>query len=234
MTNRDVRVLTCPQCGATVKISASKCEYCQAEFIVTSLASLDKFDKAGTNKYVNHYKQLLKDNPDNGELNCAMGICYLDLGLYDLAIKYFAKAVEEMPDNADSYYYYALALLKGKRPKILTLAEIREIEEYLNAAIKIDDTKSKYYYLWALIKYDFYKCNGLAMKAPTFEELLGEAKNRPYDDTEIKNMLTRIQIGDRDLLNLVTNREVGILTCPQCGAPVEGSDGKCKYCQGAM
>jgi len=136
-----------------------------------------------------------------------MGICYLDLGLHDLAIKYFAKAVEDMPDNADSYYYYALALLKGKRPKMLTLAEIRRIEEYLGAAIKIDDTKSKYYYLLALIKQDFYNYNGLAIKTPTVEELMNEAGSRPYDGTEIRKMLDRIQIGDQNLVSLVTNRD---------------------------
>ena len=205
--NEGIKVLICPQCGAPVKMRSNKCEYCEAEFLITSLAYMDKFDKAAINKYVNHYKQLLRDNPDDGELNCAMGICYLDLGLYDLAIKYFAKAVEEMPDNGDSYYYYALALLRGKRPKISTLAEIRKIEENLNAAIKIDDTKSEYYYLWALIKHDFYTCNGLAVKAPTVEDLIGEARSRPYDDTEIRKMLQRIQIGDQDLMTSVTNRE---------------------------
>lgn len=234
MTNRDVRVPTCPQCGAPVKVSAGRCEYCQAEFIVTSLSSLDGFDKAGTDKYVNHYKQLLRDNPDDGELNYAMGICYLDLGLCDLAIRYFAKAVEGMPDNADAYYYYALAQLKGKRPKVLTLAEIRKIEEYLSAAIKIDDARSKYYYLWALIKHDFYRCNGLTMKPPSVEALIDEGKRKPYDDAEIKKMLDRIQIGDGDLVSLVRNGNVGALTCPQCRAPAEGGAGKCPYCGGVI
>jgi tetratricopeptide (TPR) repeat protein len=207
MTDKIINVLTCPQCGAPVKINAGRCEYCEAEFLVTSLDYLDKFDRTGINKYVNYYKQLLKDTPDDGEVNCAMGICYLDLGLYDLATKYFTKAVEEKPDSGDTYYYYALSLLKGKRPKLLTLAEIRKVEEYLNAAIQIDDSKSKYYYLWALIKHDFYKCNGLAINSPSIEELLSEAKSRPYEDIEIKKMLQRVPIGDQQLMSLVISPE---------------------------
>jgi len=199
----NIKVETCPQCGAPVKLGVNKCEYCGAEFLVTSLAYLDKFDKAGINKYINHFKQLLKDNPDDGELNCAMGICYLDLRLYDLASKYFAKAIEQIPDYGDAYYYYALALFKGRRPKILTLTEIRKIEEYLNAAIQIDNTKSKYYYLWALIKHDFYIKNGLKVNPPIFEELISQTDNKTYEQTEIEKMLQRVPINDQELINLV-------------------------------
>jgi len=199
----NLKVESCPQCGAPIKLGLSKCEYCEAEFLVTSLAYLDKFDRTGINKYINHYKQLLKENPDDGELNCAMGICYLDLGLYDLATKYFAKAVEQIPDYGDSYYYYALALLKGKRPKVLSLTEIKNIEAYLNAALQIDNSKSRYYYLWALIKHDFYIKNGLRLNPPTFEDLIGEANVRPYEKKEIEKVLQRVPINDQYLINLL-------------------------------
>jgi len=73
----------------------------------------------------------------------------------------------------------------------------------LNAAIQIDNTKSKYYYLWALIKYDFYVKNGLKANPPTFEELISQAKSKLYEDTEIKKMLQLIPINDYYLINLV-------------------------------
>ena len=201
--NGNIKVETCPQCGAPVKLSVNKCEYCEAEFIVISLAYLDKFDKTGINKYINHYKQLLKDNPENGELNLAMGICYLDLGVYDLATKFFSKAIEQIPDYGDAYYYYALALIKGRKPKVLTLKEVKKIEEYVNAAIQIDNTKSKYYYLWALIKYDFYIKNGLKMRPPTLEELIEESNSKEYDRQEIDKMLQRIPVKDEEILNII-------------------------------
>jgi len=201
--NANIKVETCPQCGAPAKLSAGRCEYCEAEFLVTSLAYLDRFDKAGINKYINHYKQLLESSPGNGELNCAMGICYLDLGLYDLASKYFAKAIDQIPDYGDAYYYRALALLKGKRPRVLTLKEIKEAEDYLSAAIQIDDSKSRYYYLWALLKHDYYIKNGLRVSPPTFEELIGEANSKPYDKSDIEKMLQRVPINDQYLLDIV-------------------------------
>lgn len=199
----DIKVLQCPQCGATAKLNINKCEYCGSEFIVTNLAYLDKFDKTGINKYINHYKQLLKVTPDNGEYNCAMGICYLDLKLFDLATKYFAIAIEQMPDNSDAYYYYAIALLKGRRPKILTLKEIEKIESYLSAATQIDSNKSKYFYLLALIKYDFYIANGLRINPPTFEELISEGNSKPFEKQENEKMLQRVPVGDTQILSLL-------------------------------
>ncbi|MEM2144420.1 MAG: tetratricopeptide repeat protein [Candidatus Jordarchaeaceae archaeon] len=199
----NIKVNTCPQCGAPLKLGSNKCEYCEAEFLVSSLIYLKKFDQTGINKYINHYKQLLKDEPNNGEINCAMGICYLELGLYDLAIKYFSVAVEQIPNYADAYYYYALALLKGKRPKVLTLTEIKKIEDYLKAAIQIDDTKSKYYFLWALIKHDFYIKNGLRVNPPTFEELITQGNCKQYEKDEIDKMLQLVPTNDSELVSLI-------------------------------
>jgi len=201
--SENIKVETCPQCGAPVKLGVKKCEYCEAEFIVTSLAYLEKFDKTGINKYINHYKQSLKDNPENGELNLAMGICYFDLGLYDLATKFFSKAIEQLPDYGDAYYYYALALIKGRKPKVLTLTEVKKIEEHLNAAIQIDNSRAKYYYLWALIKYDFYMKNGLRISPPGIEELIEEGNAKEYDRQEIDKMLQRVPVNDEELLSVI-------------------------------
>ncbi len=132
-----------------------------------------------------------------------MGICYLDLKLYDLATKYFVIAIEQMPDNSDAYYYYAIALLKGRRPKILTLKEIEKIESYLGAAMQIDSNKSKNYYLLAIIKYDFYVANGLRVNPPTFEELIREGNSKPFEKKEVEKMLQRVPVGDAQILSLL-------------------------------
>lgn len=196
-------VQNCPQCGAPTRLDMKKCEYCEVEFLITSLSYLDRFDKTGITKYINHFKTQLNKDPENGELHQAMGICYLDLGSYDYAIKFFSKSVELMPECADAYYYYALALLKGKRPGLLTLTEIKNIEGLLNTAIQMNRDRSIYYYCWALIKYDFYLKNGLKVKPPTIEELIREARSKTYEKDEVKKMLQRIPIPDKEILNII-------------------------------
>ncbi|MSU62993.1 MAG: hypothetical protein EXS31_11470 [Pedosphaera sp.] len=202
--SESIKVETCPQCGAPAARSANKCAYCEAEFIVTSIASLDGFDKTAINRYISHYKDRLKGEPDNSEINLAMGICYLDLGLYDLAAKFFSKAIEVVPDRADGYYYHALAAIKGRKPKLLTFPEVKKVEEYLNAAIQIDGSKATYYYLWLIIKHEFYVKNGLKINPPTVEDLIAQGSCRNYDKQEIAKMISRVPVTDEELLSVIT------------------------------
>ena len=201
--NAGIKVEVCPQCGAPAALIASKCGYCEAEFIITSIASLDRFDRTGINKYISHYKSLLKNEPDSGELNLAMGICNLDLGLYDLAAKFFAKAIEAMPDRAEGYYYYSIVIVRGRKPKLLTLSEVKKIEEYLQAAIQIDANKAKYHYFWLIIKHEFYTKNGLKINPPTISDLIEQGKSAQYDEQEIAKMMTRVPVTDTELLSII-------------------------------
>lgn len=167
------------------------------------MSSLDCFDKTGINKYISHYKSLLKEEPDSGELNLAMGICNLDLGLYDLATKYFERAIEAVPDSADGYYYYSIAVVKGRKPKLLTLSEVKKIEEYLQAAIQIDSSKAKYHYFWLIIKREFYAKNGLRINPPSMSDLTEGGNAGQYDRQEIEKMIARVPVTDPDLLSVI-------------------------------
>ena len=203
-TSGNLKVETCPQCGAPAQLSLRRCGYCEAEFIVTSLASLDRLDKAGIQKYVSHYRKKLADEPESGELHLAMGICYLDLGLHDLAAKAFAKSVEDQPENADNYYYHALAIIKGRKLKLLTLNEVKEIEALLSAAVQLDPTKGVYHHLLLAVKYEFYLKNGLKLPPPSLDEILNEIQSCDYDAEEIARLLKRVPINDEQLLKILT------------------------------
>ena len=128
----------CPQCGAPASARPKKCEYCEAEFVVTSLASLGSFGKAGLQKYVAHYNEGLKAEPDNADIHQAKGICFLELGMFDFAAKSLDRAIELNPENPDTYYYRAVALVKGRKPRLLSLNEIKAVDENLAAAATIE------------------------------------------------------------------------------------------------
>ena len=191
-----MNVTACPQCGAPSSPQDRSCSFCKAPFTVRSILTLDKFGKPTIDKYVAHFKDLQKANPDDGDANFALGLCYLQLKLFPLAIKCLERSVELMPDVPDVYYYLAIAYLKGRRPRMLTLGEIRRIEELVNTATQLDDTRAKYDILSAMLKFDYYRVNGLRIPPPTDDDLLEQAKQKPADAGEINLLIQYVPIKD--------------------------------------
>ena len=189
-----ITVDECPTCGAPAAPSARRCSHCKAEFFVKNLAYVGSLEKAAVQKYITFYKGLLRTNGDDGEAVLALGLCYLDLGLHDLAIKQIDKAIEEMPQQADVYYYSAISLFKGRKPRILSLSEVKKIESLLEAACQLDDGEAKYYYLRALVKYEYYLKNGMRVVGPGWEELLAEARARAPTGAELVKLIERVPV----------------------------------------
>jgi tetratricopeptide (TPR) repeat protein len=199
-----VKILQCNGCGANLSPDNTTCIYCQSENIVVSDNHPLNVDEKQAKKIANYFKAQVKDNPTDGEALFALGMFYLNLKLYDLAIKNFESAITQLPDEADVYYYYALSLIQGKRPKSLGLQQVRKIEEYLNTAIQLDD-KAKYYYLAAIINYDFYAGNGMKIPQPDYHSLLAEAKTTDKEPAEIEVMLKNVIVRDENLLSIINN-----------------------------
>lgn len=195
----NVSVINCPQCGAPASGSSKQCEFCESHFIVQSLSYLAKFDKQKINKYVSCYKDNLKQDPGNTVLATSIGLCYLDLGVYDLAQKYLLNAVENDPESSTAYFYYSLSLCKGKKPKLLTLTEVKKIEEYLNAAIMLNDSEASYYYFLLALRHEFYLKNGIKMPSPDVNEIIGILNRLPIDQDEIVKLNEKLVISEGSL-----------------------------------
>jgi len=198
-----LQVEECPQCGAPASPSDKQCRFCKSEFFVTSLSYVGSFDKGAIDKYINYYKGLTKAAPENGEAFFSLGLCYLQLKLFPLAQKNLEKAIELIPEYSDVYYYYALSLIKGRRVKIITSNEIKSIEQYLETAIQLDQNKAKYYYLSAIIKYDFYRMNGLIVPPPDADELIMEAKQKAQEPEEVQRLLDAVILRDEKFISSI-------------------------------
>ncbi|MDX9799184.1 MAG: hypothetical protein RBT05_10040 [Bacteroidales bacterium] len=199
-----VKILQCNGCGANLSPDNTTCIYCQSENIVVSDNHPLNVEEKQAKKIANYFKTQVRETPTDGEALFALGMFYLNLKLYDLAIKNFESAITQLPDEADVYYYYALSLIQGKRPKSLGLQQVRKIEEYLNTAIQLDD-KAKYYYLAAIINYDFYAANGMKIPKPDYNSLLDEAKTAEKEPAEIEVMLKNVIVRDENLLSIISN-----------------------------
>lgn len=171
----------------------------------TSFFMLGRLEINEIRKIMNNYKTATLNNPEDGDACYSLALCYLQMKLYDLAIKSFKRSFELMPDFADGYYYYSLSLIRGRRPKTLSLNEVRNIEKHINAAIQLDKNQAKYYLLAAILRFDYYLSNGLPALSPSYEELLQSAneKDKEYDPWEIERLVDSIILRDNDLISVI-------------------------------
>lgn len=194
----EVVELECPGCAAAITTATKTCPQCFRPIVITTFNSISGLSPMDLNKQANTYRKAMTGHPDDDELNMSIAFCYLKLKLYDKAIPCFEKALEENFDNSEAYFYAAIALLKGQKAFMTPRPIIDKIEEYLNAAIMIEP-KGIYYYFLAYIKYDhhhrkFYKTT------PNYEELLAQAANNGYSETDVQNLYELLGVSRPDVL----------------------------------
>ena len=165
--------ITCPGCGAPQSPENRICEYCGRPVEITSFSAMDGMSLPVLNKYAASYRNTLAADPENTAAGISLGMCCLKLRLYDKAVSAFEKAMESEFDNADLYFYAAIALLNGTKPFLVPRKTIDKAESYINAAIMIEP-KAVYYLLWAYIRYDHHDRKSYVMH-PDHAELLRSA-----------------------------------------------------------
>jgi tetratricopeptide (TPR) repeat protein len=168
-----------------------------------TLADLDGVDPATKTAIRQRYEQIVRDHPEQAQYHFALGLSYLDQGLYDLATASLQRALGKTTHEADILYYLALALIGGRRPRTLMLSTIRQIESYLTAAIRLENRKSHYKLLLAAVKSDYYASNGLRIHPPTVDQLLSEAGQGEILSREIGLMLLHLPLPEGGLLHAI-------------------------------
>ncbi len=180
--------MTCPGCGARVQIDQKNCEWCHAPIIISSMSDIFSMSAQNISKYQQSYETNLTENFDNAELNNSLGFCYLKLGFYDRALEKFDKAIEENVNNSETYLYSAVCVLAGRKPFITPRPDIDKIENYIDAALMIEE-KGLYRYFQAYIKYDFFK-RKFFKSSPNWEECLSKAKADGVSDVDINQLFS--------------------------------------------
>jgi len=163
---------------------------------VISLSYLEKFEKPAVQKYITAYAQTLKANPEDRDALLAIGLCYLKLGLFDLAEKFNRQLIDAHPADPVGYFYRGICLLKGKRPRIASLPVIREAEQLIGTAVELDPSNGRYEVLLASIRHDYYVLNGMRVPIPTPEELVSAAKSKYIDKPEVAHIVSLIGVGN--------------------------------------
>lgn len=178
--------LKCTGCGARVQINQKECEYCHSPIIVSSMSDLFSISLVNLNKYTKSYEETLKENPDNAEVFNSLAMCYLKLGFYDKALENFDKAIEQNLNNPETYLYAAVSILAGRKPFLTPRTEIDKIEQYINAALMLEE-RGLFRYFQAYIKYDYFK-RKFFKTSPTWEECLMQAEANGLSETDINQL----------------------------------------------
>lgn len=184
--------LECPGCGKAITTSTQQCPQCFREIVISTFNSVMGMSSLEINKQANAYRKAMVKDPNNQTLNMSIAFCYLKLKLYDKAIPCFEKAIEDNFDNSETYFYAAIALLKGKKAFLAPRSVIDKIEEYLQAAIMIEP-KGIYYYFWAYIRYDHHFRKSYIM-SPNYQELLMQAKQIGLSQTDVLELYKILEV----------------------------------------
>lgn len=148
--------LKCSNCGDALTERQTVCESCMQPVVIKHMSSLAGLTPQELNKRGRLMGQeAQKGGEFSSDANFTAGCCFLRLRLFDQALPRFERAFNEDMDNAEAYFYAAVSLLKGRRPFLTPLSELRKAQEYISAAIMIDDRPLFHYFL-AYIKFDFY------------------------------------------------------------------------------
>ncbi len=189
----------CSQCGWTFDTEAlqnNTCKKCRSAILITSVAYLEKFDRPAIQKYIAQYSEVLKADPENRDGLLSMGLCYLRLGLFDLADKFLSKLMNAHPEEGSGYYYKAICCLKGRRPRTVTLGVVREAEQLILTAMTLEPANARHDVLLAAIRHDYYMLNGLRVPEPTPSELLSGIRGKHLDTREVEQGLALLNIPD--------------------------------------
>jgi|GEM_PF-471414 len=113
----------------------------------------------------------------SGEELLSRGVQLLNQRAYSEAESVLKDAIKADPSILDAYYYLAIALLSGEKPRKIDGLKIKEIEEKLNSATLKNPNSSECYTLWAIIKHGYYVMNGLIEKPPTSAQLFNQSES---------------------------------------------------------
>ena len=171
--------IVCPGCGAPATTGMETCSYCQRPIVITSFATVSSVPQLDIGKYVRSYEKVLDENPQDPIINKALGLCYLARGNYDRVKRALEYAIDSNPDDADAYYFAAIAMLKGKKAFLASRTDIDKIVEYAQTAAQIGSDQDlpqtgTYYYFLSYVTFDYFKRKHLSIY-PSYDEYLAQA-----------------------------------------------------------
>jgi hypothetical protein len=84
------------------------------------------------------------------------------------------------------------------------LPQIEKIEQLLEVATRLASSKAHYYYLWAIVKYDYYVKQGFRVTPPSVENLLIRGKQQSkVEQSEITGLFKHLPMLNDPVIQII-------------------------------
>ena len=160
-------VIKCYNCGNETIFQegeeTKKCRSCKKTIVMKKMVEVNELTPIQKEIQKMNLQMALNkvDNKnDKNEIIMSLGLIALSSGSYNVAQTFFKQLIDQNVTSGDVYFYYCLALLNGKRPFLHLRSTVDQIIQYLDFALALE-SKGEYYYLQALMIYDYYKLKSL-------------------------------------------------------------------------
>ncbi len=191
--------IQCLTCGGTTEVGdalSGSCEYCGCRIEFKRIASFNAVEKVDLGRLRKLFESAVNapgssQTASEEKSNLAQALCYLLAGNFTLAKKKLAAVIENDPESAEPYYYYALTLVNGRTLSELTMREVRQITEYLQTAMAIDEDFIFPKLFFALLCIEYYQANDLRSPEDG-EALLNGLSGSNVDSQELAFFKTAI------------------------------------------
>lgn len=170
---------------------------------VKCLANLSRLGREEVLKRLERYANAARLTPGSGDVALGLGLTYLHLRRFPEAAAQLASAVRLLPASGKAHLYYALSLLRARKPRGLPLAEARQILQTLETAASLDPREGLCDLFALVIKQEYFRANGLRVPPPEIPAHLRAMEQKQVDAAELAAF--RDLLHDNNLLDALVH-----------------------------
>ena len=141
---------------------------------------------------IGHQGDIYQNVPVSADDLLTKGVQLLNQGGYQQAISVLREAVQADPSLAVAHYQLAVALLQGKRPKVLTRKIVEEVDESISSALALDPQNGVFHLFRALVRHDYYEINRMRSPAPSAIEIMQSMGQYPVTRNALNKLLNQL------------------------------------------
>lgn len=127
-----------------------------------------------------------------------LGICYMQMKLYDICINKLDLAAEMSPSNPRILFYKFLALLKGQKIGLISHSEARILSNYLDAASQLE-VRKEYEFLKLVMLIEYYSYNGLSSPGWVLNDVARNCRSAKGNTVDLINLQQFLVFSNKEL-----------------------------------